>query len=78
MLGELLNRVATVHQHAFFAVDGMDDSLKFALRLRDEANVGVAPGVAFGPSGEGYLRLCFASSETALSDAMDRLKPFLD
>ena len=64
--------------YAFFAVDGIDDSLKFALRLRDEANVGVAPGIAFGPSGEGYLRLCFASSEAALSEAMDRLKPFLD
>lgn len=63
--------------YAFFAVDGMDDSLEFALRLRNEANVGVAPGIAFGPAGEGYLRLCFASSEAALSDGMERLKPWL-
>lgn len=63
--------------YAFFAVDGMDDSLGFALRLRNEANVGVAPGIAFGPSGEGYLRLCFASSEGALSEAMERLQPWL-
>lgn len=63
--------------YAFFAVDGMDDSLDFALRLRNEANVGVAPGIAFGPAGEGYLRLCFASSEAALSDGMERLKPWL-
>lgn len=64
--------------YAFFAVDGMTDSLKFALKLRDEVGVGVAPGIAFGPAGEGYLRLCFASSEAALSEAMDRMKPYLD
>ncbi|WP_416896691.1 MAG: pyridoxal phosphate-dependent aminotransferase [Minwuia sp.] len=64
--------------YAFFAVEGMADSLKFALRLRDEAGVGVAPGIAFGQSGEGYLRLCFASSERALSEAMERLRPYLD
>ncbi|WP_417517120.1 pyridoxal phosphate-dependent aminotransferase [Minwuia sp.] len=64
--------------YAFFAVEGMDDSLKFALKLRDEAGVGIAPGIAFGPQGEGYLRLCFASSEQALSEAMERLRPYLD
>lgn len=64
--------------YAFFAVDGMTDSLQFAHRLRDDAGVGVAPGIAFGPAGEGYLRLCFASSELALSEAMDRMKPYLD
>ena len=36
------------------------DSRALALRLVDEAGVGVAPGSAFGPGGEGYLRLCFA------------------
>jgi aspartate/methionine/tyrosine aminotransferase len=44
----------------------------------DEAGVGLAPGSAFGPGGEGYLRLCFASSEAALSQAMERLQPYLD
>ncbi|ANK82215.1 MAG: aspartate aminotransferase [Rhizobiales bacterium NRL2] len=65
--------------YAFFAVEGMaEGSLAFCRRLRDEAGVGLAPGSAFGPGGEGYLRLCFASSEAALSQAMERLQPYLD
>jgi aspartate/methionine/tyrosine aminotransferase len=42
-----------------------------------EARVGLAPGSAFGPGGEGHLRLCFAASTERLSQAMDRLEPFL-
>ncbi len=63
--------------YAFIGVEGMGDNMAFALRLRDEAKVGVVPGTAFGPAGEGYLRLCFASSEKMLSEAMDRMEPFL-
>jgi len=59
--------------YAFFQVDGMTDSLEFAKRLVDEANVGLAPGSAFGASGEGWLRLCFASSPALLEEAMARL-----
>lgn len=63
--------------YAFFAVEGLRDSLGFAKRLVHEANVGLAPGTAFGPGGEGYLRLCFASSAERLSMALDRLEPAL-
>ena len=41
------------------------------------ARVGLAPGAAFGPSGEGRLRLCFAASLPKLSLALDRLVPAL-
>lgn len=64
--------------YAFFAVDGMKDSFAFASRLVREAKVGLAPGVAFGEGGEGYLRLCFASAPERLSRAMDRLETLLD
>ncbi len=37
-------------------------SLAFALRLLEQAKVGVAPGTAFGPEGEGFVRLCYAIS----------------
>ena len=63
--------------YAFFALDGMTDSVEFCKRALTEANVGLAPGLAFGPQGEGYIRLCFASSEKSLSAAMDRLAPLL-
>ena len=63
--------------YAFFRVDGMGDSLAFAKTLIERANVGLAPGSAFGPGGEGHLRLCFASSLDRLGEAMDRLRPAL-
>ncbi|MEM9683219.1 MAG: pyridoxal phosphate-dependent aminotransferase [Pseudomonadota bacterium] len=59
--------------YAFFAVDGMTNSLDFAKRLVHEAHVGVAPGTAFGPDGEGFLRLCFARAPGSLEAAAERL-----
>jgi aspartate/methionine/tyrosine aminotransferase len=59
--------------YAFFAVEGERDSLSLAKRLVREARVGLAPGIAFGPAGEGFLRLCFASSTQRLAQAIDRL-----
>ncbi len=47
--------------YAFFRVAGQDDSLAFAKRLVVDHGLGLAPGVAFGDSGEGWLRWCFAS-----------------
>src|SRR6185436_15345566 len=41
--------------YAFFRVDGVTDSFAYAVDLMQEARVGLAPGVAFGPSGEGHL-----------------------
>ncbi len=59
--------------YAFFAVEGMQDSLAFAQRLVREARVGLAPGAAFGEGGEGFLRLCFAQAPEVLEGAMERL-----
>ena len=36
-----------------------------------------APGVAFGPAGEGRIRLCYAASLPKLSQALERLVPLL-
>jgi len=63
--------------YAFFAVDGMSDSLEYAKHLIATTGVGLAPGRAFGAAGEGWLRLCFASEPTVLSQALDRLAPAL-
>ena len=63
--------------YVFFAVEGEPDSRALAIRLIDEAAVGLAPGSAFGPGGEGYLRLCFGGSHDLLRRAMDRLGPAL-
>ena len=63
--------------YAFFAVDGMTDSLEYAKQLIADTGVGLAPGRAFGEAGEGWLRLCFASEPALLSQALDRLEPAL-
>ena len=63
--------------YAFFSVEGVDDSVAFAEEAVEEANVGLAPGLAFGPEGEGYLRLCYAVEPDLLARALDRLEPLL-
>lgn len=63
--------------YAFFRVDGLGDSLSFAKRLLREARVGLAPGIAFGPEGEGYLRLCYAQDHDLLQTAFERLEAFM-
>jgi aspartate/methionine/tyrosine aminotransferase len=63
--------------YAFLRIPGMTDSRALALRLIDEANVGLAPGSAFGAGGEAYLRLCFARKAEDLEEAVRRLAPVL-
>jgi aspartate/methionine/tyrosine aminotransferase len=47
------------------------------LRLIDEAGIGVAPGGAFGPGGEGYLRICFARAPDEMAEATRRFARWL-
>lgn len=63
--------------YLFFAVDGEDDTRALALRLVDEANIGLAPGTAFGTAGYGFMRLCFASSAERIEEATGRLVAWL-
>jgi aspartate/methionine/tyrosine aminotransferase len=64
--------------YAFFSIEGMTDSLAFCKRLVREAGLGLAPGAAFGPEGEGYVRWCFAASDERLADGVDRLARALE
>jgi len=63
--------------YLFFAVDGEPDTQRLGLRLVDEANLGIAPGDAFGDAGRGYLRLCFLRSPEQVTEATRRLKDWL-
>ena len=60
--------VPTGTMYAFFRVDGVKDSLAFCKQLVRETGLGLAPGSAFGPEGEGFVRWCFAASEEKLAD----------
>jgi aspartate/methionine/tyrosine aminotransferase len=63
--------------YLFFRVAGVSDSLAFAKELVAHAGLGLAPGVAFGPEGEGFLRWCFAATEDLLVRGADRLASHL-
>src|SRR5688572_22657507 len=53
-------------------------SKDFAMRLLQAEKVACVPGSAFGPSGEGYLRCCFATSLDRIQEAMERTARFVD
>ncbi len=63
--------------YSFFKVEGLTDSLAAAKRMLVEAKVGIAPGSAFGPEGEGHFRLCFAQRKPTLEEALERICGFL-
>ncbi len=54
--------------------EGHTDSIKFAQLLLDEARVVVTPGVGFGPSGQGYIRIALTVTEEKLQEAAARIK----
>ena len=64
--------------YAFFRVKDMSNSMDFCKRMVREFGLGLAPGAAFGPEGEGYLRWCFASSAQRLEQGMARFEKALN
>jgi aspartate/methionine/tyrosine aminotransferase len=64
--------------YAFFQLEGFGDSLEVAKRLVVEAGLGLAPGNAFAPEAQGWLRWCFASKDPGrLVEGVTRLKTWL-
>jgi len=64
--------------YAFLRISGHDDSLALAKRLVAEAGLGLAPGAAFAPEAEGWLRWCFASRHVErLEEGVRRLSKWL-
>src|SRR2546428_11415674 len=56
--------------YVFLRVEGMTDSLAFCKRVVREHGLGLAPGSAFGPEGEGYRRWRFAAETDKLADGV--------
>ncbi|BCH27238.1 pyridoxal phosphate-dependent aminotransferase [Mesorhizobium sp. L-8-3] len=76
ILGETGRARFTVPQGAFylfFAIEGLADSRRAAFDIVDHANVGLAPGTAFGVGGEAFLRLCFHRRLDQLEEAAGRI-----
>jgi alanine-synthesizing transaminase len=52
-------------------------SIEFCRRLVDETGVAVAPGVGFGPAGEGHVRIALIVDEPRIQVAAERIEGFL-
>jgi aspartate/methionine/tyrosine aminotransferase len=64
--------------YAFFRLPGHTDDLQTAKRLVAEAGLGLAPGSAFAPEAQGWLRWCFASQDLPrLTLGAERLRGWL-
>ncbi|MEM1317510.1 MAG: pyridoxal phosphate-dependent aminotransferase [Pseudomonadota bacterium] len=64
--------------YLFFKVPGYPDSKKLALRLIEEANVGLAPGSGFYSGGGEFLRMCFLRDPAQIDEGAERLVEFLN
>ena len=63
--------------YAFPRIDAASDSAAFTAALVRATGVALAPGVGFGRDGEGYIRVCFASTEATVGEALSRLRNFV-
>lgn len=59
--------------YAFFRVAGCEDSVALCKQLIADVGLGLAPGAAFGPEGEGWLRWCFAAKAEKNAEGLARL-----
>jgi aspartate/methionine/tyrosine aminotransferase len=63
--------------YLFFRLPGADRSLELCKALVRESGLGLAPGSAFGPEGEGFVRWCYACDTGRLDAGIERLRAFL-
>jgi aspartate/methionine/tyrosine aminotransferase len=52
---------------------GGRESLPFALELLERKSVSVAPGMVFGPAGEGSIRISLAADSETIVDGLSRM-----
>ena len=81
---ELVNAIPRVHaqkpQGAFYVFPNIKSfgisSKEIQRRLLDEEGVAVLAGTDFGPAGDGYIRLCYATSMEVIERAMEKIAEF--
>ena len=57
----------------FYVWMAVDDCMKFATRMLNEAGIVVTPGIGFGSAGDGYVRFALTRSTERISEAIDRM-----
>ena len=63
--------------YLFFSLPGAQTSLALCKSLVRDAGLGLAPGSAFGPEGEGFVRWCYACDPARLDQGVERLARYL-
>ena len=63
--------------YLFLRIAGEEDSVRLAKELIAAVGLGLAPGRAFGPEAEGWLRWCYAADWTKIESGIERLSRFL-
>ncbi len=73
--------IATEPKGAFYVFANArkftEDTYRFAFDLLENAEVGVTPGIDFGPAGEGYIRFSYANSMENIEEGLNRLESYL-
>ncbi|MCP3707601.1 pyridoxal phosphate-dependent aminotransferase [Paraburkholderia sp. CNPSo 3274] len=64
--------------YLFFRLAGAQNSLELCKALVRDAGLGLAPGSAFGPQGEGFVRWCYACDPARLDVGVERLARYLE
>ena len=79
LISEIKGLDVNVPQGAFYLFPRYSadiKSSKLATMLLEEAHVAMTPGSAFGPAGEGFFRMSYATGEDQIRDGLDRVKKF--
>lgn len=69
-----------VPKGAFYLFPKYESKVKsevLCTKMLEEAHVAVTPGSAFGPSGEGFFRVSYATSEEQIIEGLSRVKKFM-
>ena len=52
--------------------------MEFCVDLAEKNQLAIIPGIAFGPEAEGYVRISYAASMENLTEAMARLRAYME
>ena len=84
LIYELMSEIPSLHcekpKGAFYLFPSFDQKISsedMATYLLEKAHVAVTPGIAFGPAGEGKIRISYAASREEIAEGMDRMKKAL-
>ncbi len=80
LINDMKGMDVNVPQGAFYLFPRYESDIKsskLATMLLEQAHVAVTPGSAFGPAGEGFFRISYATGEDQIREGMDRIKGFL-